>query len=500
MISAPRIEAIEAGEQVLRDGGTATDAAVAACFVLGVVEPYMTGLGAVGELVHLDADGSCTVVDAAARAPLAATPDLFGEPVDGPPGGYGWPAVAGRRNEVGGSAVCAPRLVSGLVEAHRRFGRLPWARLLEPAIRLAEEGWVLDHFTEACVFAARADLEAHSDGLVDTTYPPATRPFGLDGTPRRLRNPALAESLRLVAREGEDALRRGPLADAIVAVARRDGGVLAAADLEAADAPVHEHVEPLGSYRGWAVHGSPAPSGGITAAQILARLDASPPRAVADPERYAEVASASAAVFTHRLERLAGDLEPGKALTATTHLSAADSEGRVVSLTSTLLSLFGSTAAVAGHGFYLNNGMMWFDPRPGRSASIRPGARSLSAVSPLVLVDPAGTTRIALGALGGRRIISAVAQIAALRIDDGLPLAEAVDVPRVHVEPTFCHVDERLPAAVHDALRARGFEPVSLAYAPATLAFARANGVEWGPSGTATGIDRRSRDTWRYGA
>lgn len=494
-VSAPRLEAIEAGERLLREGGSAADAAIAGCLVLGVVEPYMTGLGAVGELVHLDADGSCSVVDAGGRAPLAATPDLFGDPVGGPSGGYGWPAVEGRRNEVGGSAVCAPRLLAGLAEAHRRFGRLPWARLVEPAIELAEHGWALDFFTEASVFAALADLERYSDGLLEVTYPRELRTFGLDGMPRRLRNPALAETLRRVARDGEDALRSGPVAEAIVGAVQRDGGVLGADDLRAVEAPVHEDCAPLADYRGWSLYGSPAPSGAVTAAQVLATLGQGPARERNDPGWYADFAAACSAAFSDRLERLSGE----HALTATTHLSAIDRDGNAVSLTSTLLSLFGSKSGVAEHGFYLNNGMMWFDPRPGSSNSIRPDARALSAVSPVVLVDPARTTRIALGALGGRRIVSAVAQIAAHRVDHGAAIAAAVDLPRVHVETGDCHVDERLPAETHDALRARGFATATLSFGPATLTSARANAVEMNPSGFEAGIDRRSRDTWRYG-
>src|SRR5262249_53089579 len=148
---------------------------------------------------------------------------LYGEPLDGPPGGYGWPAVEGRRNEVGGSSVAAPRLLAGLAAAHRRFGRLPWARLVEPAIEIAEAGWALDFFTDAAVFDAYADLEAYSNGLLDATYPPGTKPFGLDGVRRTLRNPALAETLRRIARDGEDVLRAGRVADAIIiAAAQRD--------------------------------------------------------------------------------------------------------------------------------------------------------------------------------------------------------------------------------------------------------------------------------------
>jgi gamma-glutamyltranspeptidase/glutathione hydrolase len=504
-VSATRREAIDAGEAVLADGGNAVDAAVAACFVLGVVEPYMTGLGAVGEFVHLAPDGRCSVVDAAARAPGGATPEMYG-PVGAPGGLYGWPQVAGQRNERGGASATAPRLVAGLAAAHERWGTLPWDRVAAPAVHLADAGWRVDFFTAAVLSEAMPTLSADPAARA-LHYPDGFPPIsGVDGVLAMTRNPDLAAVLQRVAEQGAGALAAGPVAEAVVARARQDGGALGLDDLAAAGAPapVLDGVAPLVTYRGWRVHGSPRPSGAVTAARMLATLERSVRAgAVEDPERYAAVAAASAEAFAHRLAELSGDgaveTSAGPA-TATTHLSVVDADGRSVALTSTLLSLFGAHAVPTGTGFCLNNGMMWFDPRPGRANSIAAGRRALSAVSPLVAVSPDGRRRLALGGLGARRIISAVAQVLDAVIDHDLPLAEAVDVPRVHADPVDCHADERLPDAVLDALRARGLSPVRMHYGPTSLALARVNGVQRGADGGFTrGIDRRSRATWEYG-
>ncbi len=504
-VSATRWEAIDAGEQVLADGGNAVDAAVASCFVLGVVEPYMTGLGAVAELVHLDPDGRCSVVDAAARAPAAATPDMYG-PVGAPGGLYGWPQVAGERNERGGASATAPRLVAGLAAAHERWGTLPWERLVAPALGLADGGWRVDFFTAAVLSEAMATLAADPAARA-LYYPDGFPPIsGVDGVLATTRNPDLAAVLQQVAEQGAGALAAGPVADAIVARARQDGGALRLEDLASTAEParVLDDVAPLVTYRGWRVHGSPLPSGAVTAARLLAALERSPTAGgLHDPQRYAAVAAASRGAFEHRLAELSGDgpaeTSAGPS-TATTHLSVIDADGRSVALTSTLLSLFGAHAVPAGSGFCLNNGMMWFDPQPGRANSIAAGRRALSAVSPLVAVSPDGRRRLALGGLGARRIISAVAQVLDAVIDHGLPLAKAVDVPRVHADPVDCHVDERLPAEVAQALRARALAPVRVHYGPTSLALARVNGVERDAAGGfSRGIDLRSRATWEYG-
>jgi gamma-glutamyltranspeptidase/glutathione hydrolase len=535
-VAAPRREAIEVGERVLATGGNAVDAAVGAAFALCVVEPYMTGLGGLGELVYLDPQRQAYVVDAAARAPLAAHERMY-RVVGDAEGVYAWPAVEGSRNVVGPAAVTAPRLVAALEVAHGRFGRLEWRDVVEPAAALARDGWEVDYFTSAVVTHEMPTL-ARDPVAAALLYPggvPLPPPIG--NPPRRIRNEPLAEALAAVARDRAAAISGGEVAEDILVVAGAPRGVLTREDLEAAVAGVVDRVEPLVRFRGWAIYGSPLPSGAVTAAQTLAMLDraggaASDP---GSPARYVRSAIASTVAFQHRLSRLTGDggseqvhefvseenLVAGadavvagsvptrgapalrdEPVTATTHVSVADADGGVVSLTHTLLSLFGAHVGVARGGFFLNNGMMWFDPRPGCVNSIAPGRRALSAMSPMIAVSPDGARAVAVGALGARRIIPAIAQVLENVIDYGMPLAAAVDWPRVHADSLATLVDERLPQQVVAKLADAGFAPARAPYGPTTLFFARASGVA---ADAATGaveaaVDRRSAATWRFGA
>lgn len=529
-VAAPRLEAIEAGEAILSVGGSAADAAIAASFVLGVCEPYMTGLGAVGEIVACDATGRVDVIDCAGRAPLAAAPDVF-DVVGGAGGLYGWPEVRDAANVVGPRAVLAPRLVAGLEALHARGGRLRWAELVAPAVALARAGAEADFFTAAILTHEQATLAR--DATAAALYYPGGRPVPppIETEPQRVTNAALADALALVARDGAAPLLAGGVLAADVLDGVGASGLLAEADFEPLGDAVLEDVAPLVSFRGWRVHGSPRPSGAVTAAQILGLLDRLPEPAGApdDPDRLVAVARASAAAFTDRLDALAGDGDAAALLdaaalderaahlpaaprppappragapTATTHVAVSDGDGAVVSITQTLLSLFGAHLSAPASGFFLNNGMMWFDPRPGRAASIGPRARALSAVSPLVLISEDGERRVGLGALGARRIITAVAQVAQGIVDFGLTPETAVNAPRVHADPHGpVQVDHRLGAGTLEAMRRVGIDAVPSQYGPTTLSFARAFAVETDRSGRRhrRGLDLRAQSIWNLG-
>ena len=527
-VAAPKQEAVDAGERVLRAGGNAVDAAIAASFALFVVEPFMTGPGAVGELVYLDPSGIAHVVDAAARAPAQARDDMYA--IVGERGGlYAWPTVEEEAHTLGPRAVTAPSLVPGLYEAHERFGRAPWADLVLPAIELASRGWEIDYFTSAVLTHEMPTL-ARDPLAAELYYPlgfPLPPPIG--GPPQRVRNEPLAATLAAIAERGPTALSSGAVAESMLTAAGPPRGILTDADLAGANARVISEVAPLVRFRGWSIYGSPFASGAVTVAEILALVElvggahADP----ASPERYVRVALASDVAFTDRLSKLTGDdaLEAVHALlsetslsrawavrergsaaggtpglprqapvTATTHVTAIDSEGAVVALTHTLLSLFGAKVGVTRGGFFLNNGMMWFDPRPGHPNSIRPGLRALTAMSPVVAVSPDGKRKVAVGALGARRIITAVAQVLENVIDYEMEIEEAVNWPRVHSDTIETRVDERLPTAVFAELTAAGLAPEPGHSGPTSLAFARAYGATTDETGTCqVGIDRRAQ-------
>ena len=534
-VASTRYEANQAGMQILAKGGNAVDAAVAMSFVLAVVEPYMTGPGAVGELLYLTPGGSCQVVDCAARAPRQAFPRMY-RIVGAATGMYGWPEVEKQANTYGALSVVAPRLVSGLFLAHQKFGRLAWPDILQPAIDLAEDGFDVDYFFSAVLTHEMPYLSR--DPVAGPLFYPGGTPLTppVEDPPISFRNEDLFSTLKLIASLGDEALKSGPLADAILQLSHQSGGILDDEDLKGSDGFLIQDTTPLVHFRGWSVYASPLPSGGVTVAEILGLLDqfekaGEDPR---DAQRYERTAMACCYAFKDRLARLSGSDSPDNTLallaedhlrvgadfvesgycgagpsaagphpaTATTHLSVVDAEGGCVSLTQTLLSLFGSHLGVPGCGFILNNGMMWFDPSPGSPNSIASGARALAAVSPIILVSPDQTRRIALGGLGGRRIMTAAAQIVENIVDYGLGLDAAVNLPRIHADTIETFVDQRLPEQVFNRLRSRGLTPRVGIYGPTTLAFTRANAVSMDLATGATdrGIDLRSAATWNFGA
>lgn len=535
IIASPREEANKVGQQIFAAGGNAVDAAVAASLALGVAEPYMTGPGAIGELVYLTPEGRCHVLDCAARAPALANPSIF-KVIGESTGLYSWPEVEHQANTLGPKAVTAPRLVAGLYRAHQRFGRLAWPDLVKPAVALAEEGVAIDYFTSAVLAQEMSTLKR--DAIAAELYYPDGAPLPPPiGDPAILhRNIYLASALRRIEEDGPEALKSGPIADAIVRCVSKAGGIISSNDLRVADAPLIEDIEPLMKYRGWSVYGSPIPSGSITVAEILSLLQRMPdrPKSVRDPLRYERVAMAAYYSFNDRLTRLSGSdtasqaaqllseenvehlapqVRKGIAGTtngdtgsysrgATTHLSAVDSAGGIVSVSHTLFTLFGAHLGVPGFGFFLNNGMMWFDPRPGYPTSIGDNARALSAVSPMVIVSPGGSRRISVGGFGARHIMTAVAQIIENIVDYGQILEDAVNHPRIHEDTVQTLVDERLSTETVDRLRLRGLKPAVIRFSPTSLVLARANAVsiDLSTGDMQRGIDIRSASTWRFGA
>jgi gamma-glutamyltranspeptidase/glutathione hydrolase len=518
-VAAPREEAVAAGLRVMGEGGNAVDAAVAASFVLGVVEPYMTGLGALGEIVIRDETGQAHALDCAGRAPAGAEAAMFD--VVGDAGGlYGWPEVRGEANVHGPRAVVAPRLVRGLKAMHERFGSRPWICLLHPAIELARNGVSVDAFTAAIL---SAEMEVLSrDELAGRLYYPQGRPLPpqIEGPAPRVVNEALAEALAEIGRDGAAPLEAGGSIAADVVASLGSEATLRPADFGSGPLEVISGLEPLATYRGWAVYGSPLTSGATTASQILAALDRRDDSAVDE----VELARVIAAAFRDRLGRMSGEgraeefldedsvaavagsgFEAGAAApasrpvpTATTHLAVRDRDGRLVAVTQTLLSLFGALRGVPERGFFLNNGMMWFDPVPGRANSVAPEARALSAVSPLILVSEAGD-QLVVGGLGARRIISAMPQVVRNVISRGLDAAAAVNAPRLHADPTLpVALDRRLPADLEGRFERHGIATTREFPAPTSLAFCRAYALvkRAGEETAEVGIDQRSKSNW----
>jgi gamma-glutamyltranspeptidase/glutathione hydrolase len=439
MVTAEHHLAAEAGVEMLRDGGNAIDAAVAAAFVMGVVEPFTSGIGGIAGLVIRLADGTVASIEGSTRAPLGARPDMF-ELVGGDAraGMYMWPAVTGGANIEGATSATVPGQAAALCLALDRYGSLPRARVLGPAIRLAREGFEIDWYV-ALSFAMYAERLWKSGDARRIFFRPSGAPLrppiGTEPSDRVVQTD-LAGTLEAIARDGPDVLYRGEIAEAIVR----------AGDLAKYEARAGTPLQTM--YRGHRVITLDGPSGGETVARALSILDAFP---VGANERGGVdhlhlVAEALRAAFLHRFAQRADH---------TTHLNAIDKDRTMVSLTQTLGQGFGSGFVPKGTGVVLVDGMTWFDPVPGHPNSIAPGKRVLWAGSPTLIVR-GDAPLLAIGAPGGRKIMSAVTQAIVNVLDFGDGPQDAVNRPRVHDEGEGLLVDSRIPEDVRNGLAALG--------------------------------------------
>ncbi len=455
VVAAQHRRAAEVGAKVLADGGDAVDAAIATSFALGVLEPWMSGIGGGGAMVLYRAKAKRTsVVDFGMRSPESL--DLADFPLSGAGRAsdlFPWAQVVGDRNIHGPLAIAVPGVVDGMRVAHERHARMPWRDLLAPAIRLADEGLLVDGVTSQHIASAAPDLRRYagaSEAYLADGLPPV--PAWSARTEVRLPQQKLAATLRRLADAGPRDLYDGELARAVAGEIGALGGRLSAADLAAYRA---REVEPLMiDYRGARVAATPELTAGPTLAHVLHLLsERLVPRGGPDADAYAAYAGALQEAYRVRLSRM-GDQDGARAPACTTHFCVVDREGNIASVTQTLLSIFGSRVSLPDTGVLMNNGIMWFDPEQGNPNSLAPGKRCLTNYCPIVVEH--GSRRFALGASGGRRILPAVAQILSFVVDYGDALDTAFQRPRIDAsEDVLVIGDEALPAAVQASLAAR---------------------------------------------
>ncbi len=458
-------EAAEAGAAILEAGGNAADAAVAACFALAAVEPWNSGLGGIGFALVLKAGESrAKVVDFGPVAPRRA------DPADYPLTGvmkqdlFTWPEVVDDRNIHGPLSFCTPSSVAGYAKLHEAFGNgLPIAELMAPAIALAKRGLPADWYTTLKVASSAAVLRLYEESAriyLPNGLPPVP-PY--QGIPGFFQLGALGTTLERLAKAGLRDFYEGEIAAQLSADIASFGGVVDREDLAGCTATVRE--APVIAWRGsHLVH----TAGGLTAAPTLAAVVAGmevvePTKDGPDGGWFATLSQVMRQAYASRLSGLGASgaaTEPGD--TCTTHLTVVDSEGNLVSVTTTLLSSMGSRVVLPATGVLMNNGMMWFDPRPGSANAIAPGARPLCNMCPVIVTPRDGSwPRLAGGASGGRRILASVYQMLALTLDFGMPVGEAAHAPRIDVSsPDSTSADSRLPEEVLAALMAGG--PVSV--------------------------------------
>lgn len=468
MVATANPLAATAGREILRAGGSAVDAAIAIQLVLGLVEPQSSGIGGGAFLLHLT--GTSRKIDAydgRETAPAATTPDMFLRP-DGKP--------MSRRDAVpGGLAVGVPGLLHMLEIAHKRHGRLAWAQLFQPAIRIAEEGFQISPRLHRQALRSRnlKDFPVARDYFFA-----ANGELKLVGTV--LRNPAYAETLRRIAAGGAKAFYEGEIARDIVAAVKgavRNPGRMSLADLKSYRAKIRTPICSL--YRSWVVCGMPPPtSGGIAVLQILGLLErfdlailkpnsadalhliaeasrlafADRNSYVADPDFiYVPVRRlVDPGYLANRAKAISRSQSMGRALpgavrksanfspdnseegVSTSHLSVIDRNGNAVAMTTTIEQAFGSRLMV--RGFLLNNQLTDFSFQPERNGApvanrAAPGKRPRSSMSPTFILDGSGNLLLTLGSPGGSSIIGYVLRTLIAVLDWKLDIQRAIDLP-----------------------------------------------------------------------
>lgn len=464
-VSAADPRAAEAGQEMLRKGGSATDAAIAMMLTLNVVEPHNSGIGGGGFLMHHDGrTGVLESIDGRETAPAAARPDRFMGP-DGQPLPFldAWP---------GGYSVGVPGNLRLAWMAHRKWGKLPWADLFQPAIRAAEQGFEVRQ---------RLDTAMKAVAPVWAGFPEIQKYFWVNGAPAPvgtiLKNPPLAALFRRIAAEGPDAFYLGDngraIADAVTS-APKNPVPMTQADLATYQAKPRKPV--CGHYRVYTVCGmGPASAGGITVLQVLGMVERFPLAQWGkdDPRSWHVIGEAMQLAYADRDTWLgdpefvqvpiAGLIDPGylkqrsalismgRALngyrpgtppgaqarttalpqpeSGTSHFVAVDRNGDIAAWTSTIESFFGSQ--LVANGVILNNELTDFSFTPEKNGApvanrVEPGKRPLSSMSPTIVYDAAGTPIFTVGAAGGKTIIMQVAKALIAHFDWGLSAQDSI--------------------------------------------------------------------------
>ncbi len=453
MATASKYEVSQVGAEIMSKGGNAVDAAVAMGFALGVCEPFTSGLGGGGLATIHTAEGENFFIDFREVAPAAATLDLY---VD----------ASGENNgntKEGGLASGVPGEVAGLLYLLEHHGTMSREEVMEPAIRIANEGFTVSAYC----------ANAISDAYEKTQKFPEMSKVYLDenGLPWEegsvITNPDLGKALQLIADQGADVFYKGEIGEAMVATLAKYDGVMTMDDL--AGYEVHELKPVTGDYRGYTVISSPPPSSGgthlIEILNILENFDMASMEvnsaeyvhlfaetfklAFADRAKYmadtnfvtVPLGGLTSQAYADKraqdidlnvaMEQAAPDDPSPYEHTDTTHFSVADVNGNCVAITKTINYYFGSGVMVDGYGFMMNNQMDDFSTDSESVNKIEPGKKPLSSMSPTVVLKPDGSPFLVLGTPGGSRIFSGVAEVISRVIDSKMDLHTAISVPKI---------------------------------------------------------------------
>lgn len=451
LIASQHYLASDIGADVLRSGGNAADAVVAAGLAIGIAEPWMSGIGGGGFMQFYDAiAGTVRGIDFAMCAPQGIDPSDYA--LSGDEGGadsFNWPSVVEDRNVKGPHSIAVPGYIAGASLALETFGTRSWPETIAPAVELAEFGLPLDWFATQKITNSARDLRNYAESA--RVYLPDGLPpvADLTGMVHGLPFGNLAETYRRLRDAGPEDYYQGEIASRIVADAGEAGSKISAADLRTYEAQLFDGE--AHAYREATVYAPP----GLNAGPSLCRaLDLLAGKSLAggapDEAAYRAYAEALLQAYDERFATMG--IADRQEQSNTTHIGVIDRHGNIASWTQTIMSAFGSKVMFPRTGITMNNGMMWFDPVPGRPNSITPGIRPLSNMCPSI-VETADGFRFSVGACGGRKIFPAVFQLISFLVDYKMDLDTALHHPRLDVCGTdLVTMDSRIDKEVIEAM------------------------------------------------
>ena len=468
MVASAHELASQAGIEVMGKGGNAIDAAVATVLALGVVEGNASSIGGSGfAVIRFAKTGEVFAFDYQSSAPASASKEMF------------VPAPGTKATTLfGGKSIAVPGWLMGMTTLLDKYGRLSFAEVAAPAIRLAEEGFVVDPMQQQIYTDELEKIHLYNED-------PSVIPYYPGGLPARagtlLKQPGLAKTYRTIAEKGRAAFYGGEIGEALVRAANRDGNHITLQDLK--DYQLFECTPATSSYRGYKIYAvPPASSGGVPTIQLLNIMENFPirewghntpktlhyiaeslkymyldrARFIADPafvkipldgmssKGYARLLASKIKPFEVTKELTEEDpflYEKGVGLSSnaafkeehasTSTVSVVDREGNIATTTNSLSFFFGSGVFVPEYGFFLNNTMDNFSKTADSVNAPEPGKRTLSTMSPTLILDPDGRPFMSVGAAGGARIMSAIGQIIMNVIDHGMQMDEAIEQPRI---------------------------------------------------------------------
>ena len=480
VVSTSKVEASRIGAEILRKGGNAIDAAVAAGFALGVVEPNSSGLGGGGfMLIRIAKTGETVFIDFRERAPQKSSPEMWAVGTDG--------KVVGNQKLEGGKAAAVPGEVAGLLYALENYGTMTREQVIRPAANLAKNGFYVTP-------TLSNDMKSQFDKL--EKYPESAKIFlNKEGLPYEVddifTNPDMAKTLDIIIKNGKDGFYKGEVAEAIVKTLNKYDGLYTMEDLANYKPLVRQPVK--GTYRGYEIISSPSPSSGgaivIEILNILENFDVGSLK-VNSPEYLHLFSEAYKLAYADRAKYM-GDSDytpvPMKGFVSkkyakeiakeidmkvsheskahdpwlyesedTTHYSIADKDGNMVAITKTVNGLFGNSVVVDGYGFVMNNEMDDFVLGAGHPNSVAPNKTPLSSMSPTIVLKD-GKPFMVLGSPGATKIISTVSQVISRVIDHKMGMQEAIDVPRLWDNTSNkINVETRIPDETVKQLEAMG--------------------------------------------